>query len=358
MGNNSYIIVSTGFAIFSMFFGSGNLVFPLALGESAGTQHMTAFYGLMLTAILIPFVGLFAVLRLEGNIQRFFAPLGKNLAYALPLIVILILCPFGAIPRCITVAHGSLMLVLADTPLIYFSMLSIAIIYCSLFDQEKVIPLLGIILTPFLLLALSLIVYYGVNNAPLLLSSTVQNGFTAGLFAGYQTMDLLAALFFAPTIILYMRTHFKKYNLPRTKQDRLIKAAFIVGAGLLALVYGFFVYLGAAYTSAFNGYPVEQSLTIIAFQTLGSYAGMIVSLAVITACLTTAIILTSVFSTYLYVSVLRKKFPLRQIHLITLSISFVVSTFSFGGIAAFLNPILEICYPILIALTLYALIKR
>ncbi len=49
---------STGIAIFSMFFGSGNVVFPLLLGKMTGEQIPWALLGLTITAVGAPLLGL------------------------------------------------------------------------------------------------------------------------------------------------------------------------------------------------------------------------------------------------------------------------------------------------------------
>ena len=48
-------------AIFSMFFGSGNAIFPLDLGVKLGTQTPWGLGGLFSSAILLPFIGLVSI---------------------------------------------------------------------------------------------------------------------------------------------------------------------------------------------------------------------------------------------------------------------------------------------------------
>lgn len=64
--------IATGFAIFSMFFGAGNVVFPLALGQFAKDKHPYAAFGLVLTAVIVPFIGLIAMALFNGNYKHFF----------------------------------------------------------------------------------------------------------------------------------------------------------------------------------------------------------------------------------------------------------------------------------------------
>ncbi|MFN8911974.1 MAG: branched-chain amino acid transport system II carrier protein, partial [Alphaproteobacteria bacterium] len=46
------ITLTTGLAMFDMFFGSGNLVFHLKIGMQSGNQYMLASIGLILTGIM------------------------------------------------------------------------------------------------------------------------------------------------------------------------------------------------------------------------------------------------------------------------------------------------------------------
>lgn len=75
-------------------------------------------------------------------------------------------------------------------------------------------------------------------------------------------------------------------------------------------------------------------------------------MTVVLACLTTAIVLTSLFSDFLLTEVLQNKVGSNQALFVTLAISFMISTLEFSGIAKFLGPILETVYPALIVLTL------
>ena len=90
----------------------------------------------------------------------------------------------------------------------------------------------------------------------------------------------------------------------------------------------------------------------LAIQFLGENAGIVASAAVALACLTTAIALASVSAEYIYEDISFKKIPYIAGLIITLIISYFVSTLNFTGIVKMLAPILEICYPSLILLTM------
>ncbi|MBA3284142.1 MAG: branched-chain amino acid transport system II carrier protein, partial [Nitrosopumilus sp.] len=76
--NKKGLIVSTGFALFSMFFGAGNLVFPIQLGQETTGNHIMAASGIMLTGVIVPFMGVFAMLLYGGSLNEFFGYFGRR----------------------------------------------------------------------------------------------------------------------------------------------------------------------------------------------------------------------------------------------------------------------------------------
>jgi LIVCS family branched-chain amino acid:cation transporter len=90
---------------------------------------------------------------------------------------------------------------------------------------------------------------------------------------------------------------------------------------------------------------------------LGPYAGIIVSLTVAFACLTTAIALIAAFASFIEKEILKEKIGYPSILVASLFLTFAVTTLEFQGIARLLGPVLEVCYPGLILLTFYNLCK-
>jgi LIVCS family branched-chain amino acid:cation transporter len=350
------LVLSSGFAIFAMFFGSGNLVFPLILGSSTAGYYLPAALGLLLTGIFIPFFGLYAIWLFNGSYEKFFLRLGKWPTIILPFLILALIGPFGVIPRCITVAHGSVAALLPEFPLWLFSLLLCVITYFIVLDGKRLIPIIGSTLTPILLISLAIIIFYALTHPQ---SSMAVNpylstplAFTSGILQGYQTMDLLAAFFFASVIIHYIERKIEEGCKDVKTKNRAILYSIVLGAGLLGIIYIAFVYLGMMYSDVLDPQQAEQSLAIIAKQTLGNTSGMLVAVAVFLTCFTTAAALTSVATKFFYQRVFRRKISYKSTVILILSVSFVISNFKFNGIAAFLSPILQALYPGLIALTI------
>lgn len=343
------LIVSTGFALFSMFFGSGNLVFPITVGQMSEGHYLLASLGILSTGVLVPFLGVLGMILYKGDINQFFSCFGKKGIFLFSFLSLALMGPFGVLARCLTVAHGALLLLIpsASLPLTSF-ILCIAIFFLAV-NRNKIVSTLGTILTPFLLVSIAVITYFGLQGT--MPEPTTTSGWPAlknGFFQGYQTMDLLAAFFFSQFIITHL--HSKRHD--ETHQLTIFYKSSLIGGGILSLVYFALVLLGWTHASSLTKTPPQEMLGQIAIQSLGSIAAPCVCLAVLFACLTTAIVLTSLFANFLRQEVLQNKIGNKQALLATLAIAFIVSTFDFAGIAHFLGPVLEAIYPALIMLTL------
>jgi len=353
----NWLAISTGFALFSMFFGSGNLVFPILVGQESGGHHFLAALGLLVTGVFVPFLGVLAMVLYRGDLNQFFRCLGARGSFCFSLFALSLMGPFGVLARCLTVAHGALLLLLPQLSLPVTSLLLCFIIYFLTVNKNKIVPLLGLLLTPLLLLSIAVIAYRGFHESSLQPLAEVA-GWEAlknGCLQGYLIMDLLASFFFSNFIIKHLQSDSadKKGSAIRT----FFKASFI-GGMLLSLVYIALVLLGARYAPILQQVAPQEMLGRIALEALGPLAAPIVSLVVVLACLTTAMVLTVLFADFVSTSVAPRRIAGKQALLITLCIGFLVSTLDFAGITKFLGPILEAIYPALIALTVFNIIYK
>lgn len=345
---------TTGLAIFAMFFGAGNIIFPLALGKIALDKTPWGLSGLLLTAVAVPFIGLLAMFRYKGEIRLFFSRLGEVPGLIIATLIISLLGPFGAAPRCLALAYSTLALSLPKMPLILFSASACLLIFLFTCKENRLLKLLGYLLSPLKITLLILVIIKGFVEAPETTLVSIDLSeislFWNGLMEGYNTMDLLAAFFFAPILISSLGDAKNDQTL-----NRFVLIASAIGAFFLALIYVGFCYLAYLYAPQLKGIPNEQLLGAIAFKILGSYAGLIVSLTVTFACFTTAIALIAAFASFINKEILKERVGYIPILIASLVMTFAVTTFKFQGIASFLNPVLKVCYPALILLTFYNL---
>ena len=347
-----------GFSIFSMFFGSGNLVFPLMVGVNNADNWFAGFLGFFLTGIILPFLGLFVIKLHQGNYTSFFAEAGNIAKIIIPLFTLSLLGSFGVIPRCITVAHGGLEFLSYDISLLAFSIIFCISCFIICLNDKWMFTILGKFLTPILLLLLVILITVGVYNAQELEENpaSFSNNLLDGFFRGYATMDLFAAFFFSSLI-------FKQIEalVDETEGKSIIKIALgpsIFGASLLGVVYLGFVYLGSHYGFLAKNLPAELILPAIANHVLGTKGALIIAIIIIFSCLTTAVALNSIYARYLcsFKMIGKNRFPI--ILLATTALAFVISLLDFNGIALMLEPLLDISYPGLIVLTILSICTK
>ena len=354
MTGSKYLVLSTGFAMFSMFFGSGNLTFPMAAGFESGGHIVWGALGILVAGVLIPFLGVLAISLYDGDTHSFFALLGKRWSLPFSLLALGLIGPFGVLARCITVAHGSINLLFPGFSLLLFGFLFCGLLFVLTVREMQIVPLLGSVLTPFLLASLAAIVIFALRGHPLPEATGASGGaFVQGLLQGYQTMDLVAGFFFSTFVIAYLRRREEGGSfLPIFGQSAAI------GGGILALVYISLVLLGAIYAPQLKGVPPQEMLGSVASYALGPLAGPLVCVAIMLACVTTAVVLAKLFAEFLDRELCRGKLGNGVAMALTLIIAYAVSTFEFSGISRFLGPILEVSYPAIIVFTLASIAHK
>lgn len=346
--------ITTGLAMFSMFFGAGNVVFPLVIGQEAADKNFYAILGLLITAVGVPFIGLIGMTLFDGCSKRFFERIGKVPGFLVTLFIIGLIGPFGAAPRTITLSYSTLKLFMPTISLPVFSFLSCVFIYLLTFKRKNILDFLGDILTPILLLSLGIILIKGLLHSPEWPNADHEklSIFFHGLVVGYQTMDLLAAFFFSSVVIFCLKKSLASEEKANYKLlTTLTLKASCIGASLLGIVYIGFSYVSALHSTSLAEIPPNELLPSLAILILGPYAAIIACIAVSLACLTTAIALSAVFAEYVHEDLTLKKIGYKTALTIALIITFCMSILDFTGIMAILTPILMLCYPALIVLS-------
>lgn len=358
-------ILKAGLAMFSMYFGAGNIVFPLVLGQLAEGNTFYAILGLLITAVGVPFLGLIAMTLFNGNYRHFFDRLGYWPSTLFILFMMIMIGPIGAIPRLIALSHATVNIYWPGTSLILFSALSCLIIFLTTYKKNRVVDILSYYFTPLLLLSLGLIAYMGFINMPMPTTSNLEpsSAFLLGFMRGYETMDLLGSFIFSSIVLSCLEYPNYPVDHPHAKKNFrnmifITLKASVIGALLLGSVYVSFCYAAAHNSVALHGLSSDQLLGQLALLTLGPYAGIIAIIAVTFACITTAIALSVVFAEYIHHEVLKGKSSYTACLITTLIVAFFMSTLSFTGIMAILAPILQVLYPALIVLSILNILHK
>jgi LIVCS family branched-chain amino acid:cation transporter len=209
MSRSSLIqMLTLGFAIFAMFFGAGNVVFPLVVGMETTADFPYALAGLFVTAVVVPFAGLYVAVLLDGCYRRFFTPLGRWGGALVAATILALLGPFGVIPRCIALSQATFQMYFSFGPPWVFDALACGVVFILALRPTAIVNILGKYLTPLMIAILTMIIIIGLMQAPVAQQQASITGYYAwsqGLTQGYQTMDLLAALFFASFVAGWLK---------------------------------------------------------------------------------------------------------------------------------------------------------
>jgi len=346
--------LSTALAIFALFFGAGNVVFPLVLGRFAGEGSFPAIAGLLLTGIGGPLIGLCGGVLFQGDFKAFFFRSGKPIGYALIITSALLLGPLAVMPRCLVVAYTALSPYLFGLSLPLFSLILCSLIYLLLVRRSRLLPVLGAFLSPLLILLLLLIILFGAlapsHTLPSPLSSI--DLFQKGLITGYDTMDLIASIFFSMTIWHLLQGRFGENHAEGKKITyKTTLVSGLIGGLLLALVY-----VGLGETAARHGMLLgevkpEALLITLSHHFLPEPLRMGAHLAVALACITTVMGLAVTFSEIARKDFFGGKVGHRPALAGILALTALFSNLGFERIMGIIHPVVALCYPAIITLT-------
>lgn len=351
--------ISTGLAVFAMFFGAGNLIYPLVVGITSGNLTGIGFLGFSITAVLLPLAGLIAMILFDGDYNAFFNRLGKIPGALLIATCMMIIGPIIAIPRIVTLSHTMIAPFIPFKALqeinpfssFVFALIFLGITYLMTYRENKIVNLLGSVVSPLLLISLAIIIIKGFISGitPAASTDTPLYVLIINVIRGYETLDLLGGIFFA-SIVLKILKQTTENNVKRLAYLGL--KAGLIGVGLLAIVYA-----GMSYLSAFNGVGLEhldagELFREISFRVLGNGGAAIIGTAVLMACLSTSIALGAVVGEYVQHTIARDRIAFTTALMLVLAASLPLSIYGLRTVLMLTGGIITyVGYPILIALT-------
>ncbi|WP_304153354.1 branched-chain amino acid transport system II carrier protein [Megamonas hypermegale] len=360
---SQYILV--GSMLFGMFFGAGNLIFPVHLGQEAGANVVPANIGFMLTAIGLPFLGIIAmgVSRSKGLFDLA-GRINTTYAHFITILLYLSIGPAFALPRTAAVSFEIGFASHLDSSLQTVCLAAFTVIFFLLalffaLKPGKIIIWIGKFLNPLFLIFLAVLIIaafinpMGAPSAMPVQSAYQQEALTKGIIEGYNTMDALASLAFG-IIVIHTLSDLGLKN-PKDIALGTLKAGIVVLV-LMGIIYSSLSYIGAASLgqlalSANGGIALADISTYY----FGSFGHILLAGTVTVACLKTAIgLITACSTTFseLYPHTLSYK---SYVYLITF-VSFLISNVGLTSIIYLAIPILMLLYPLAITLILLAFI--
>jgi LIVCS family branched-chain amino acid:cation transporter len=350
------IMIIDALALFAMFFGAGNMLFPLEVGVHGGGSFWLNWLGFVLTGVGVPIIGLWANQLFKGNYDNLFSYLGKIPKNILIGLIILIIGPLFGAPRTETVTFASLAPFLPHTnwmhPLISF--IYFAFIFYIARKPATLVDIVGKILSPikiaaFLLLILLASFAHSSGTHP---EQTIPHSFIHALTSGYETMDLFGAIFFGSIIYLNVVARSKQLQLNEAKTTYLAGLSSIIGMGILILIYTGLMYAAHKHAVALQFVPIAGLIEALANIVLGHYGAIFVAACITLACLATAAALAEVSTEFLQHTIFRNKVSRLSCLALALIWMYAMSLLGFNGIMIILAPILNVIYPLVALYTL------
>ena len=354
--------------LFGMFFGAGNLIFPVHLGQMAGRNALPAIIGFIITAVGIPILGVAGIgITHSDGLQTLSGKVGKGYGIFFTCLLYLTIGPLFAIPRCATVSFttGITPLLGADSPerlyLLLFSAVFFAFVLFFSLRPGKITVWIGKIINPLFLFFFAVLMLAALL-APGAAVSAVEpveayrsDAFFPALIEGYGTMDAIAGLAFGIVVIDVIR-RMGVDNDDAIAED-VLSSGLLTGA-LMALIYVVSIVVGAQSRGLFelseNG---GIALTQIAGHYLGGVGLFILAFTITFACLKTSIgLVTACAETFSKMT--NGKISYRSWAILFTVFSFAVSNIGLSAIIEYSIPMLMLIYPPAIALILLAFLGK
>lgn len=350
--------------LFGLFFGAGNLIFPIYMGQLAGANMWKALIGFLITGVGLPLLGIAAmgISRSDGLIELS-GKVGRGYSVFFTCALYLTIGPFFAIPRCATVPFETVAPLFgefAEKPevlAIYSVLFFAAVLAFSLFPG-KILTWVGKILNPVFLICLGILVAAAIIKPMGSISGFVPaDGYTGsalftGFLDGYNTMDALASLAFGIVVITVIRDL-------GIKEPKAV-AKNTVSAGIFSCLLMAVIYLAVAFIGAQSrGLGVEcanggKVFALVAEHYFGKTGNIILAAIFTVACLKTAVgLVTSCSETF--VKLFPRLFSYRIWAIIFSVCSLLIANLGLNKITEFSVPVLMFLYPLAITLILLGL---
>ncbi len=358
------IVAST---LFGMLFGAGNMIFPVHLGQLAGSNSWPAIVGFIITAVGIPVLSVAALGKTHSNsLQDLSGKVASWYGVVFTVVLYLTIGPLFAIPRTCTVSFT-----IGVAPMIsesaytigqlIFSIVFFAVVLYFSLKPSGITTWIGKWINPIFLIFLAIMIITALVN-PIAHISEVEpveayqdGAFFNGFIEGYGTMDVIASLAFGIVIIDAVR------RLGVENDDDVAASTIksgIFAALLMAVIYILSILMGAESRGLFevsaNG---GIALTEIAHHYFGGVGSIILAITITFACLKTAIgLITSCGEMF------GKMFPNSLSYkgwviLFTLT-SLALANVGLTAIIEYSVPVLMLLYPLVIVLVIAALFEK
>lgn len=356
-----YLVVAS--LLFGLFFGAGNLIFPIHLGQMAGANWLVATLGFLVTAVLLPLLSVLAISVTHAKgVYDIGLPLGSTFALVFMILIHLTIGPLFGTPRTASISfkvgiEPMLPQSMAQIGLLIFSTIFFVCAFVIAYKESNILTSIGKVLNPLFLLLLFIVFLMGFFSpmgraaAQKVTLAYQQAPFFNGFLQGYNTMDALAGLAFGVTVVTAVR----QMGKTTAKSNAKVTAkAGILATLTIGVIYVALIWLGATtlqhyQIAADGGTTFNQIVTYY----LGNVGHALLASLITVTCLTTAVGLIAAFAQDFH-----RSFPKVSYHtwlfLMTLA-SFLTANFGLDTIIAWSTPMLMFLYPFAMVLILLSI---
>lgn len=358
------VVAST---LFGMFFGAGNLIFPVHLGQMAGNNSWPAIIGFCITAVTIPILAVAAIGNTHSdNLMELSSKVSGWYGRVFTAVLYLTIGPFFAIPRCASVSFTTGVAPIVGEShyklwqLVFTFIFFAFVMYFSL-RPGKITTWIGKVINPLFLVFLGILVVVAIIHPGSPMSEVepieaYQSGaLFNGFIEGYGTMDAIAGLAFGIVIINVVRD--LGVNKDNDVARETLKAGVFTGL-LMLVIYALTIIMGAQSRGLFevsdNG---GIALAQISNHYLGGIGSLVLALTITFACLKTAIGLVTSCGE-MFVKLIPGKLNYRGWAMVFTLFSFIVSNVGLTAIITYAIPVLMLLYPLVTVLIIMALTEK
>lgn len=339
-------MVIIGFALFTMYFGAGNLVFPPYLGMGAGDNWFLAFLIYFLADIGLAILTIYAILKNNCSTENITGKMG-NIQGKVIMSIIILSITFIAAPRTGAITYEMAILpIVGESKLagVITSIMFFGIVLAMSIKESKVVDTLGKYLTPALIIGLLVIIVGGVLF-PLGVAqgeNKFDNLVVESVGAGYQTLDSIVSLIFGMIIV---KTAEQKGYINIKDKFKVLSGASLVAGVCLFVIYGGLTYVGATTSNLFDiGVDHSELFVSITNGILGRFSLVFLFILIPLACSTTAAALLSAGANY-FSNLSGGKYSYKAILITLCVLSGVLSNVGLSQIISIAAPILNLIYP-------------
>lgn len=349
MNKKTQDILIVGFALFAIFFGAGNLIFPPYLGITAGNHWKEATLGFLITDPVLPILGVIVTAYVGGKADDLGKRVYPGFSKLLGAVAIITVGPIFSVPRTGATSHEiAVMQILPGTPLVATSIVFFGLTLFLALNPSGVMDKIGKYLTPGLLIVLAIIVIKAIFR-PIgpIVDMPEKNYFLMGFKEGYQTMDALGSSLMTGIVLTDLIG--KGYS---EKKDQL---KMIIGVSFVAFLLLAFVYTGLSYVGATAGTvysPKTDRIQLLigsVYELFGNTGKIVLGLAVALACLTTSVGLTATCGNF-FEGITNGKLKYKSIVTVCVIVSFCISLLGVEELINLAVPVLSAIYPVFIVL--------